>query len=175
MLINAIPFHLCFVTFPCVFFQVGCGDGSIRLHAVRQEQPVAEWSSGDPVVSVQWSLTRPAVFCALDAASNLHIWDLLKSTTQPVITEEIHSDRYKTNMTSFFFWISRSDVARIFCGPRRVTAMATFGDSGQKNSYSGVVLAHQSGTIELQYFTAGFTTPSPAELEKLESMINEAF
>lgn len=103
MLINAIPFHLCFVTFPCVFFQVGCGDGSIRLHAVHQEQPVAEWSSGDPVVSVQWSSTRPAVFCVLDAASNLHIWDLLKSTTQPVITEKIHSDRYKTNMTSFSF------------------------------------------------------------------------
>lgn len=53
--------------------------------------------------------------------------------------------------------------------------MATFGDSGQKNSYSGVVLAHQSGTIELQYFTSSFTTPSPAEVEKLESMINEAF
>lgn len=53
--------------------------------------------------------------------------------------------------------------------------MAAFGDSGQQNTYSGVVLAHQSGTIELQYFTAGFSTPSPAEVEKLESMMNEAF
>lgn len=84
-------------------FQVGCGDGSVRLHAVRQEQPVAEWSSGDGVVSVQWSPTRPAVFCVLDAASNLHIWDLLESSTQPVITEKLGSDRYKTNVTRFSF------------------------------------------------------------------------
>ncbi|CAF94586.1 unnamed protein product, partial [Tetraodon nigroviridis] len=130
-------------------FLVGCGDGSVRLHEVRNEQPVAEWrSSRGPVVALQWSHTRPGLFCVLDAASNFYIWDLLKSTTQPVITEKIHSDR--------------------------VTAMAAFGDSGQ-NLYSGVVLAHQSGTIELQYFTAGFSTPSPAEVEKLESMVNQAF
>ncbi|XP_011606291.2 WD repeat-containing protein 60 [Takifugu rubripes] len=129
-------------------FLVGCGDGSVRLHAVRQEHPVAEWSSGDPVVSVQWSPTRPAVFCVLDAASNLHIWDLLESSTQPVITEKLLSDR--------------------------VTAMTLFGDPGQQNPYSGVALAHQSGTIELQYFTAGLTTPSPAEVEKLERMADEA-
>uniref|UniRef100_H3CJY9 Dynein 2 intermediate chain 1 n=1 Tax=Tetraodon nigroviridis TaxID=99883 RepID=H3CJY9_TETNG len=128
-------------------FLVGCGDGSVRLHEVRNEQPVAEWrSSRGPVVALQWSHTRPGLFCVLDAASNFYIWDLLKSTTQPVITEKIHSDR--------------------------VTAMAAFGDSGQ-NLYSGVVLAHQSGTIELQYFTAGFSTPSPAEVEKLESMVNQ--
>lgn len=53
--------------------------------------------------------------------------------------------------------------------------MAAFGDSGQQKPYSGVVLAHQSGITELQYFTAGFSTPSPAEVEKLESMMNEAF
>lgn len=53
--------------------------------------------------------------------------------------------------------------------------MAAFGDPGQQNSYSGVVLAHQSGTIELQYFTVGFSTPSLTEVEKLESMMNEAF
>lgn len=53
--------------------------------------------------------------------------------------------------------------------------MAAFGDSGQQNSYSGVVLAHQSGTIQVQYFTTGFTTATAAEVEKLESMMNEAF
>lgn len=74
--------------------QVGCGDGTIRLHAVSHEKPVVEWrNSGAPVVSLQWTQTRPTVFCVLDAASNLHIWDLLKNTTQPVITERIPSDR----------------------------------------------------------------------------------
>lgn len=57
----------------------------------------------------------------------------------------------------------------------RVTAMAVFGDSGQQNTYSGVALAHESGTTEIQYFTRGFTTPVTAEEEKLESMMNEAF
>lgn len=75
---------------------MGCGDGSIRLHIVSQEQPVAEWNNstaGEPVVSLQWAQTRPAVFCVLDGASNLHIWDLLKNDTEPVVTERIHSDR----------------------------------------------------------------------------------
>lgn len=73
--------------------QVGCGDGSIRLHAVSHEQPVAEWNAAEPVVSLQWTQTRPTVFCVLDAASNLHIWDLLKNDTEPVITERMDSDR----------------------------------------------------------------------------------
>lgn len=68
---------------------------------------MAEWKSGgggDPVVSVQWSQTRPAVFCVLDAASNLHVWDLLRSTTRPTVTEKIHSDRYPTNLSLLFFF-----------------------------------------------------------------------
>ncbi|XP_071382120.1 cytoplasmic dynein 2 intermediate chain 1 [Centroberyx affinis] len=133
-------------------FLVGCGDGSIRLHAVSHEQPVAQWKSstaGEPVVCLQWAQTRPAVFCVLDAASNLHIWDLLQNDSEPVITERMSADR--------------------------VTAMAVFGDSGQQNTYSGIALAHESGTIEMQYFTKSFTVPSSAEEEKLESMMNEAF
>ncbi|XP_051266842.1 cytoplasmic dynein 2 intermediate chain 1 isoform X1 [Dicentrarchus labrax] len=133
-------------------FLVGCGDGSIRLHAVSHEQPVAEWkngTAGEPVVSLHWAQTRPTVFCVLDAASNLHIWDLLKNDTEPVVTEGIHSDR--------------------------VTAMAVFGDSGQQNTYSGIALAHESGTIEMQYFTRNLTAPITAEEEKLESMMTEAF
>ncbi|XP_030254470.1 WD repeat-containing protein 60 isoform X2 [Sparus aurata] len=133
-------------------FLVGCGDGSIRLHTVSQEQPVAEWKNstdGEPVVSLQWAQTRPAVFCVLDGASNLHIWDLLKNDTEPVVTERIHSDR--------------------------LTAMAVFGDSGQQNTYSGIALAHESGTIEMHYFTRSFTAPVPEEEEKLERMVTEAF
>uniref|UniRef100_UPI0037E9570D cytoplasmic dynein 2 intermediate chain 1 n=1 Tax=Semicossyphus pulcher TaxID=241346 RepID=UPI0037E9570D len=134
------------------FFLVGCGDGSIRLHVVSHEQPVAEWTNGaagERVVSLQWTQTRPTVFCALDAASNLHIWDLMKNDTEPVVTERIHSDR--------------------------VTAMAVFGDSGQQNTYSGIALAHESGKIEMQYFSRNFTVPIIAEEEKLENMMSEAF
>lgn len=82
--------------FPLPLFQVGCGDGSIRLHAVSNEQPVAEWkngTAGEPVVSLQWAQTRPTVFCVLDSASNLHIWDLLKNDGEPVVTERMNSDR----------------------------------------------------------------------------------
>ncbi|TKS87654.1 WD repeat-containing protein 60 [Collichthys lucidus] len=133
------PVHVSSVHFsPFVqhLFLVGCGDGTIRLHAVSHEQPVAEWknsTAGEPVVALQWAQTRPTVFCVLDAASNLHVWDLLKNDTEPVITERIYSDR--------------------------VTAMALFGDSGQQNTYSGIALAHESGAIEMQYFARHFTVP----------------
>ncbi|XP_047468098.1 cytoplasmic dynein 2 intermediate chain 1 isoform X2 [Mugil cephalus] len=133
-------------------FLVGCGNGTIRLHAVSHEQPVAEWkdgTAGEAVISLQWTQTRPTVFCVLDAASNLHIWDLLKDDTQPVVTERMDADR--------------------------VTAMAVFGDSGQQNTYSGIALAHQSEKIEMHYFTRNFTVCSHAEEEKLESMTTEAF
>lgn len=75
---------------------MGCGDGSIRLHAVSQEQPLVEWrnaTAGEPVVSLQWSQTRPTVFCVLDAASKMHLWDLLKNETEPVITESMNTNR----------------------------------------------------------------------------------
>ncbi|AWP20535.1 putative WD repeat-containing protein 60-like [Scophthalmus maximus] len=132
-------------------FLVGCSDGSIRLHAVSQEQPVAEWrnsTAGEPVISLQWAQTRPTVFCVLDAASNLHIWDLLKNDTEPVLTERISADR--------------------------VTDMAVFGDSGKQNTYSGIALVHESGKIEMQYFKRNFTLLIPAEEVKLETLMTEA-
>ncbi|KAK5849559.1 hypothetical protein PBY51_013885 [Eleginops maclovinus] len=133
-------------------FLVGCGDGSIRLHAVNQEQPVSEWrnsTAGEPVVSLQWNQTRPSVFCVLDGASNLHIWDLLRNDTQPMVTERLDSDS--------------------------VTAMTVFGDSGQQNTYSGVAVAHKSGKIEMQYFTRTLTVSGTEEEEKLDSLVTEAF
>lgn len=62
----------------------------------------------------------------------------------------------------------------IFC-LFRVTAMALFGDSGQHNTYAGVALVHQSGTIDLQYFPKHLASPSATEVEKLERMMAEAF
>ncbi|KAJ8010225.1 hypothetical protein DPEC_G00072790 [Dallia pectoralis] len=132
-------------------FLVGCGDGSVRLHTVLNEQPLMEWSSctaGQPVVSVQWAQTRPAVFCVLDASSCLHIWDLLEKDFEPVVTEKLHADR--------------------------VTAMAVFGDPAKQNT-SGIALAMQSGKIEMQCFSKRFTVPESADLEKLKSMMLEAF
>ncbi|XP_024248895.1 cytoplasmic dynein 2 intermediate chain 1 isoform X2 [Oncorhynchus tshawytscha] len=133
-------------------FLVGCGDGSVRLHTVLSEQPLMEWTSstaGQPVLSVQWAQTRPTVFCVLDAASYLHIWDLLEKDFEPVITEKIDADR--------------------------VTAMAVFGDPAKQNTYSGISLATQSGKIEMQYFSKRLTVPESADLEKLQIMMQEAF
>ncbi|XP_062336024.1 cytoplasmic dynein 2 intermediate chain 1 isoform X1 [Osmerus eperlanus] len=141
-----------FSPFEETFFLVGCGDGSVRLHTVASEQPVLEWTSstaGDPVVSVQWAQTRPAVFCVLDATSNLHIWDLLETDCEPVITEKTDADR--------------------------VTAMAAFGDPSKQNTFSGIALARQSGKIEMQYFSKRFTVPDSADLGKLQSLKEEAF
>ncbi|XP_077410342.1 cytoplasmic dynein 2 intermediate chain 1 isoform X2 [Vanacampus margaritifer] len=133
-------------------FLVGCGDGSMRLHEVSRDKPVDEWTdgtAGEAVVSLQWSQTRPAVFCVLDAASRLHIWDLLKSDTAPVVTERLDADR--------------------------LTAMAAFGDPGQQNSYSGIAIAHQSGKLEMHYFTREFTIQSCDEEKTLEGKIVESF
>ncbi|XP_053715512.1 cytoplasmic dynein 2 intermediate chain 1 isoform X1 [Synchiropus splendidus] len=129
-------------------FLVGCGDGSIRLHTVGQEQPLSEWkssTSGEALVALQWNQTKSTVFCVLDAASNIYIWDLLQSKAEPVITERISADR--------------------------VTAMCVFGDSAQQNPYSGVALAHESGKIELHHFTRTFTSPS--EEETLDRIMKE--
>ncbi|KAJ8419128.1 hypothetical protein AAFF_G00006270 [Aldrovandia affinis] len=133
-------------------FLVGCADGSIRMHSVKSEQPVMEWAGstgGEPVVSVQWALTRPTVFCILDAASNIHIWDLLEKDYEPATTEKIQSDR--------------------------VTAMAVFGDPAKPNTFSGVSLARQSGKIEIQYFSKKWAVPTPAELDILQNILHEAF
>ncbi|XP_037135338.1 cytoplasmic dynein 2 intermediate chain 1 isoform X2 [Syngnathus acus] len=129
-------------------FLVGCGDGSVRLHEVSRDKPVDEWTDGtdgEAVVSLQWSQTRPAVFWVLDAASRLHIWDLLKSDKAPVVTERLDADR--------------------------LTAMAAFGDPGQQNMYSGIATAHHSGKIEMHYFTREFTVQSCEEEKALEAKI----
>lgn len=111
-----------------------------------------EWagrSSGAPILSVQWSQTRPAVFCVLDAASDLHIWDLTEKDYVPVITENIHSDR--------------------------VTAMAVFGEPAKQNTFSGIALAKQSGKVEIQYFKKSLTVSSASDKEKIDSILHDAF
>ncbi|XP_016094548.1 WD repeat-containing protein 60-like isoform X3 [Sinocyclocheilus grahami] len=133
-------------------FLVGCSDGTVRLHSVLREDPLMEWSgcsSGASILSVQWSQTRPAVFCVLDGASDLHIWDLTVKDYVPFVTENIHNDR--------------------------VTAMAVFGEPAKQNTFSGVALAKQSGKVEIQYFKESLTVPSAYDKEKLKSFLHNAF
>ncbi|XP_073693301.1 cytoplasmic dynein 2 intermediate chain 1-like [Garra rufa] len=133
-------------------FLVGCSDGTVRLHSVLREDALMEWSgysSGAPVLSVQWSLTRSAVFCVLDTASDLQIWDLTVKDYVPVVTENIHNDR--------------------------VIAMAVFGEPAKQNTFSGVALAKQSGKVEIQYFKESLTVPSANDKEKLHSFLHSAF
>ncbi|XP_043100036.1 cytoplasmic dynein 2 intermediate chain 1 isoform X1 [Puntigrus tetrazona] len=133
-------------------FLVGCSDGTVRLHSVLREDPLMEWSgcsSGASILSVQWSQTRPAVFCVLDAASDLHIWDLTVKDFVPVVTENLHNDR--------------------------VTAMAVFGEPAKQNAFSGIALAKQSGKLEIQYFKESLTVPSGYDKEKLQSFLYNAF
>ncbi|XP_026071354.1 WD repeat-containing protein 60 isoform X1 [Carassius auratus] len=133
-------------------FLVGCGDGTVRLHSVLREDPLMEWSgcsSGASILSVQWSPTRPAVFCVLDAASDLHIWDMTVKDHVPFVTENIHNDR--------------------------VTAMAVFGEPAKQNTFSGVALAKQSGKVEIQYFKESLTVPNAYDKEKLKSFLDNAF
>ncbi|KAK7170271.1 hypothetical protein R3I94_000488 [Phoxinus phoxinus] len=133
-------------------FLVGCSDGTVRLHSVLREDPLMEWSecsSGAPILSVQWSQTRPAVFCVLNAASNLLIWDLSEKDYMPAVTENIHNDR--------------------------VTAMAVFGEPAKQNTFSGVALAKQSGKVEIQYFKKSLTVPSASDKDRLHSALHDAF
>ncbi|KAL4635295.1 WD repeat-containing protein 60 [Arapaima gigas] len=124
---------------------VGCDDNTVRLHSMSTELPMLEWSCCGPVVSAQWSLTRPAVFCVLDGAPTLHLWDLLQKDSEPVVTEPLQTDG--------------------------VTTMAVFGDPSKQNTFSGISLAGPSGKIEIQCFNARWTLSTPDELEKLESLL----
>lgn len=80
--------------------QVGCSDGSIRLHQITSELPLMQWNNstmGQPIVDLQWALTRPAVFFVLDAMSVVYIWDLLENDLSPVAKQPILSDKYVYN------------------------------------------------------------------------------
>ncbi|XP_041102824.1 cytoplasmic dynein 2 intermediate chain 1-like isoform X2 [Polyodon spathula] len=132
-------------------FLVGCADGSIRLHSTTTEYPIMEWNgstNGEPIISVQWAVTRPAVFFVLDAASCLYIWDLLVNDFQPVIKEKNQSDE--------------------------ITTMSVFGDPGKQNSLAGMSLAKQSGKIEIHYLNKQWSVPNTEEIEKLHDILNQS-
>ncbi|KAI5627327.1 WD repeat-containing protein 60 isoform X1 [Silurus asotus] len=130
------------------YFLVGCSDGVVRLHACVCEEAVCEWAvcSGS-VQCVSFSPTRCSVFCTLDSASVLHIWDLTQRDESPVLTHDLHTDP--------------------------VSTMAVFGDAVRQNPYSGVALGKRSGSLEIHFLLPSFTLPQPSDAEKLHLLASD--
>ncbi|XP_069504090.1 cytoplasmic dynein 2 intermediate chain 1 isoform X2 [Ambystoma mexicanum] len=132
-------------------FLVGCSDGSIRLHLMSDEYPIMHWNdctNGQPIIDLQWSLTKPSVFFVLDSASSIYIWDLLQSDLQFVVKDTLRSDR--------------------------VITMAVFGEPEKNNGLSGLALAKESGTLEVQYVKRKWATSHPEEANQLHLLLHEA-
>ncbi|XP_071417520.1 cytoplasmic dynein 2 intermediate chain 1 isoform X2 [Pithys albifrons albifrons] len=141
-----------FFPFGKPLFLVGCSDGSIRLHQMTSECPLMQWNDstkGQPIIALHWALTRPAVFFALDAASNIYIWDLLENDLLPVAKETIPSEK--------------------------VVAMALLGEPEKANGLLGIVLAKQSGQIDIHYVKKKWASPQPEESNKLHSLLLQSF
>uniref|UniRef100_H2ZUZ2 Dynein 2 intermediate chain 1 n=1 Tax=Latimeria chalumnae TaxID=7897 RepID=H2ZUZ2_LATCH len=132
-----------------IIFLVGCSDGSIRVHEMNTEYPTMQWrdsTDGQPIIAMQWSLTRPAVFFVLDAVSTIHVWDLLENDLQPVSKECVQTDG--------------------------VTMMAVLGEPEKPSALSCLVLAKQSGTIEVQCIKNKWAISQREELEKLHYVLH---
>uniref|UniRef100_A0A8C5NLC7 WD repeat domain 60 n=1 Tax=Junco hyemalis TaxID=40217 RepID=A0A8C5NLC7_JUNHY len=141
-----------FFPFGKPLFLVGCSDGSIRLHQMTSEHPLMQWNGstkGQPIIALQWALTRPAVFFVLDASSNIYIWDLLENDLFPVAKQTMPSERLVT--------------------------MTLLGEPEKANGLLGIVLAKESGQIDIQYVKKKWALPRPEESEKLYSILLQSF
>ncbi|KAM6338757.1 cytoplasmic dynein 2 intermediate chain 1 [Podargus strigoides] len=146
--INAIDFF----PFGKPLFLVGCSDGSIRLHQMTSEYPLMQWNdstNGQPIIALQWALTRPAVFFVLDASSNIYIWDLLENDLLPVVKQTVPSEN--------------------------VVTMALLGEPEKTNGLLGIALAEESGQIDIQYVKKKWALPQPEESEKLHLILLQSF
>nr|XP_009943483.1 PREDICTED: WD repeat-containing protein 60 [Opisthocomus hoazin] len=146
--INAIDFF----PFGKPLFLVGCSDGSIRLHQMTSEYPLMQWNdstNGQPIIALQWALTRPAVFFVLDAASNIYIWDLLENDLLPVTKQTIPSEN--------------------------VVTMALLGELEKTNGLLDIALAKESGQIDIQQVKKKWALPQPEECEKLHLLLLQSF
>ncbi|NXG41008.1 WDR60 protein, partial [Psilopogon haemacephalus] len=111
-------------------------DGSIRLHQMTSEYPLMQWNDstkGQPVIALQWALTRPAVFFVLDASSNIYIWDLLENDLLPVAKQPLPSEN--------------------------IRSMALLGEPEKTNGLLGIVLAKESGQIDIHYVKKKWALP----------------
>ncbi|XP_015708542.1 WD repeat-containing protein 60 isoform X2 [Coturnix japonica] len=137
-----------FFPFGKSLFLVGCSDGSIRLHQMTSEYPLMQWNgstNGQPVIALQWALTRPAVFFVLDASSNIYIWDLLENDLFPVAKQTIPSEN--------------------------VITMALLGEPEKPNGLLGIVLANNSGEIDVHCVKKKWALPQPEESEQLNRIL----
>ncbi|XP_008934390.1 PREDICTED: WD repeat-containing protein 60, partial [Merops nubicus] len=146
--INAIDFF----PFGKSLFLVGCSDGSIRLHQMTSEYPLIQWNdstNGQPIIALQWAITRPAVFFVLDASSNIYIWNLLENDLLPVVKQTIPSEN--------------------------IVTMALLGEPEKTNGLLGIALAKESGQIDIQYIKKKWALPQPEESEKLHVILLQYF
>ncbi|XP_030405977.1 WD repeat-containing protein 60 isoform X4 [Gopherus evgoodei] len=144
---NAVDFS----PFGKPIFLVGCSDGSIRLHQMTSEHPLIQWNdstNGQPIIALQWALTRPAVFFVLDTSSTVYIWDLLENDLCPVAKQIIQSDKVMT--------------------------MVVLGEPEKTNGLLGIALAKQSGIIDIQYVKKRWALPQSEESEKLQLLLQQS-
>ncbi|CAN7981120.1 unnamed protein product, partial [Ixodes pacificus] len=73
------------------FFLVGTGAGSLRLHSIKSELAVREWTTPSEVKSVKWSPSNPAAFFSLDAEGRVSSWDLSRDDTMPILVTDLPS------------------------------------------------------------------------------------
>ncbi|XP_048367590.1 cytoplasmic dynein 2 intermediate chain 1 isoform X2 [Sphaerodactylus townsendi] len=145
--VNAMDFS----PFGKPLFLAGCSDGSIRLHQMTSELPLIQWNAstaGQPIIALQWALTRPAVFFALDATSVVYVWDLLETDLSPVAKQPTQADK--------------------------VLTMAVLGEPEKLNGLLGLALAKESGIIEIWYVKKKWAVPQPEESEKLNLLLQQA-
>ncbi|XP_072710794.1 cytoplasmic dynein 2 intermediate chain 1 isoform X2 [Ciconia boyciana] len=115
-------------------------------------KPLFLWNdstNGQPIIALQWALTRPAVFFVLDASSNIYIWDLLENDLLPVAKQTIPSEN--------------------------VVTMALLGEPEKTNGLLGIALAKESGQIDIQYVKKKWALPQPEESEKLHLLLLQSF
>ncbi|XP_074938488.1 cytoplasmic dynein 2 intermediate chain 1 [Phalacrocorax aristotelis] len=148
MSINTIDFF----PFGKPLFLVGCSDGSIRLHQMTSEYPLMQWNdstNGQPIIALQWALTRPAVFFVLDASSNIYVWDLLENDLLPVAKQAVPSEN--------------------------IVTMALLGEPEKTHGLLGIALAKESGEVDIQYVKKKWAVPQPEESEKLHLLLLQSF
>uniref|UniRef100_UPI00398E4727 cytoplasmic dynein 2 intermediate chain 1 isoform X2 n=1 Tax=Pristiophorus japonicus TaxID=55135 RepID=UPI00398E4727 len=139
-----------FCHFGKTMFLVGCSDGTIRLHSVATDHPILQWNEstqGRPIQTVLWALTRPGMFFVLDESSHIYVWDLLQNDSKPVAEESLQLDR--------------------------ITTIAILGDPEKPSASSGLMLAKQSGAIEIQYLKKQWSEPHLNELETLHYILQK--
>eukprot|EP00741_Cyanophora_paradoxa_P013181 tig00000178_g12734.t1 len=84
---------LAFSPFFATYFLAGFSTGIVSLYRAGQAAPVRSWTASEgPITALAWSPTRPAVFFALDGASTLAAFDLLKSERKPIFWEPLARD-----------------------------------------------------------------------------------